>query len=113
MKTRSFLIIFIFCAGLFLSFSVSAQPSSLTKDEMIQYTPLGAMVSCQFCASVPSIFCLEWHWISRWERWTELIYEEPLIEDGHITLSDKPGIGVIPNEEAIRKTALEGIPFFQ
>ena len=48
----------------------------------------------QFCVQWIAIndLCLEWHWISRWDRWNELIEEEPLIKDGYITVSDKPGI---------------------
>ena len=39
-KNFSFLACFSLCvAGLFINSSVSAQPSSLTKEEMIQYTP--------------------------------------------------------------------------
>ena len=47
-------------------------------------SPLGAMGACHCCAAVPNFLCLEWHWISRWDRWNELIEEDPLIEDGYI-----------------------------
>ena len=75
-------------------------------------SPLGAMASCHCCASVPNFLCLEWHWISRWDRWNELIEEEPLIKDGYITVSDKPGIGVTLIEDAVKKDAIPGVPFF-
>jgi galactonate dehydratase len=75
-------------------------------------SPLGAMGACHCCAAVPNFLCLEWHWISRWERWNELIEEEPLIKDGYITVSDKPGIGVTLIEDAVKKTAVPEYPFF-
>lgn len=75
-------------------------------------SPLGAMAASHCCATFPNFLCLEWHWISRWDRWNELIMEEPLIKDGYIALSDKPGIGVTPNEKAIKKTAVKDAPFF-
>ena len=76
-------------------------------------SPLGTMGACHCCASFPNFLCLEWHHISRWDRWNELIEEEPLIQDGYITVSEKPGIGVTPIEDAIRKTAVKDIPFFE
>ena len=75
-------------------------------------SPLGTMAACHCCVSVPNFLCLEWHWISRWERWNELAMDEPLIKDGYITVSDKPGIGITPDEDAIKKTAVPDIPFF-
>jgi galactonate dehydratase len=76
-------------------------------------SPLGTMGACHCCASFPNFLCLEWHHISRWDRWNELIEEEPLIQNGYVTVSDKPGIGVTPIEDAIKKTAVQGMPFFE
>lgn len=75
-------------------------------------SPFGAMAASHCCATFPNFLCLEWHWISRWERWNDLIMEEPLIKDGYITLSDKPGVGVTPNEKEIKKMAVKDAPFF-
>ncbi|CAN5874501.1 mandelate racemase/muconate lactonizing enzyme family protein [soil metagenome] len=75
-------------------------------------SPLGAMAASHCCATFSNFLCLEWHWISRWDRWNELILEEPLIKDGYITVSDKPGIGVTLNEKAIKKFAVKDAPFF-
>jgi galactonate dehydratase len=35
-----------------------------------------------------------------------------LIKNGYIHLTDKPGVGVTPNEDAIRKYAVKDAPFF-
>ena len=40
-------------------------------------------------------------------------FDEPMVTDGFITVSDKPGIGVEINEEGMRKYATEGVPFFE
>ena len=76
-------------------------------------SPLGTMAAGHCCVSVPNLLCLEWHWISRWERWNELVIDEPLIKDGYITISEKPGIGITPDEDAIKKTAVPDVPFFE
>jgi galactonate dehydratase len=36
-----------------------------------------------------------------------------LTDDGHIPLPDKPGIGVEIDEDALRKYAVEDVPFFE
>jgi galactonate dehydratase len=35
-----------------------------------------------------------------------------MVVDGHLPVSDKPGIGVEIDEEGMRKYALPGVPFF-
>ncbi len=75
-------------------------------------SPFGAMAASHCCATFSNFLCLEWHWISKWKQWDELILEPPLIKDGYIHLTDRPGIGVTPNEEAIKKHAVKGAPFF-
>jgi galactonate dehydratase len=40
-------------------------------------------------------------------------YDGAQVEKGFITVSDKPGIGVEINEEAMRKYATPGVPFFE
>ena len=39
--------------------------------------------------------------------------DEFLTKNGHIPLPNKPGLGVEINEEAMRKYATPGIPFFE
>ena len=76
---------------------------------------LGAMASAHVCASVPNFMILEWQiYFHKNPMFNEIVdFEGPMIEDGHIVLSEKPGIGVEINEEGMRKYAQEGVPFFE
>jgi galactonate dehydratase len=40
-------------------------------------------------------------------------FDGPMVENGFITLSEKPGIGVEINEDGMRKYATPDIPFFE
>ena len=65
--------------------------------------PLGTIASCHTCASITNFLVLEWHWLDR-EYWDDLVLtDKPVIEDGYITLSDKPGLGVEVNMETMKK----------
>lgn len=76
---------------------------------------LGAMAASHVCASVPNFMILEWQiYFHTNPMFDEIVdYDGPKIEDGFITLSEKPGIGVEINEEGMRKYATEGMPFFE
>ncbi|MDP4678771.1 MAG: mandelate racemase/muconate lactonizing enzyme family protein, partial [Cyclobacteriaceae bacterium] len=76
---------------------------------------LGAMASCHVCASVPNFMILEWQiYFHKNKMFKEIVtYDEPMVKDGFITLSEKPGVGVEINEEGMRKYATPGIPFFE
>lgn len=76
---------------------------------------LGAMASCHVCASVPNFMILEWQiYFHTNPMFDEIVtYDGPKIENGFITVSDKPGIGVEINEEGMRKYAAQGVPFFE
>jgi galactonate dehydratase len=76
---------------------------------------LGAMASAHVCASVPNFLVLEWQiYFHRDAMFKEIVaFDGPMVEDGHIPLSEKPGIGVDINEEAMRKYAPQGVPFFE
>ena len=74
--------------------------------------PLGTVASCHCCAAVPNFLVLEWHWLSR-PHWHELVLADPpLIQDGYITLTDRPGLGVDLNEEAAEKHLKPGTKLF-
>ena len=74
--------------------------------------PLGTIASCHTCASVPNFLVLEWHWVDR-PHWQELVEADPpLIQDGYITVPDRPGLGVDFNEDAARRYAKTDRPFF-
>ena len=75
---------------------------------------LGAMASCHVCAAVPNFMILEWQtYFDTNAMYKEIVaYDGPQVEKGFITVSDKPGIGVDINEEAMRRYATPGVPFF-
>lgn len=74
--------------------------------------PLGTIASCHVCASIPNFLVLEWHWLGR-KHWDELVItEKPIIENGYITLSDKPGLGVEINPDGVKKYLKPGTKFF-
>jgi galactonate dehydratase len=74
--------------------------------------PLGTIASCHCCASVPNFLVLEWHWMER-PHWHDLVLADPpLIQDGYITLNDRPGLGWEFNEEAAEKHLRPGTRLF-
>ncbi len=76
---------------------------------------LGAMATAHVCASVPNFHILEWQTLSDTEpKWKEIVtYDKPFIEKGFLTVSDKPGIGVELNLDALKKYATPNMPFFE
>jgi galactonate dehydratase len=74
--------------------------------------PLGTVASCHCCAAIPNFLVLEWHWLER-PYWHDLILADPpIIQDGYITLSDRPGLGYDLNEEAAEKYLRPGTRLF-
>jgi galactonate dehydratase len=74
--------------------------------------PLGTIASCHCCAAVPNFLVLEWHWMER-PHWHDLVLADPpLIQDGYITLNDRPGLGWDLNEEAAEKHLRPGTRLF-
>jgi galactonate dehydratase len=74
--------------------------------------PLGTMASCHVCASIPNFLVLEWHWLGR-EYWdTLVITDKPVIENGYITVTDKPGLGLEINPDVAKKYMRPGTKFF-
>jgi galactonate dehydratase len=76
---------------------------------------LGAMASAHVCASVPNFMVLEWQiYFHKNLMFEEIVdFDGPMMVDGFIPLSEKPGIGVEINEEGMRKYAQPGVPFFE
>jgi galactonate dehydratase len=76
---------------------------------------LGAMASAHVCASVPNFMILEWQiYFHKDPMFSEIVnFDVSMVKDGQITVSDKPGIGVEINQEAMRKYATPGVPFFE
>lgn len=75
-------------------------------------SPIGVMASCHVCAAIPNFLVLEWHWIGRLPLWRSFVKEGEIIEKGFVTVTDKPGIGVEMNEEAVRKAQMPGTQWF-
>jgi galactonate dehydratase len=74
--------------------------------------PLGTVASAHCCAAVPNFLVLEWHWLER-PHWHDLVVADPpLIQNGAITLTDKPGLGVELNMEAAEKFLRPGTRLF-
>jgi len=76
-------------------------------------SPIGTMASAHVCASVPNFLVCEWHWINFLDTWKNFVKEGEIISNGHITVTDRPGIGVEMNEAAARKSQIPGTPWFE
>ena len=76
---------------------------------------LGAMAAAHVCASVPNFLILEWQiYFHRDQMYKEIVtHDGEMIVKGHIPLSEKPGIGVDINIDAMRRYAPPGVPFFE
>jgi galactonate dehydratase len=75
--------------------------------------PLGTLASCHCCAAIPNFLVLEWHWVDR-PHWNELLLTDtPIIQDGYINLSDRPGLGYELNEECARRYLRPGTGLFE
>lgn len=75
-------------------------------------SPLGTMASAHVCATVPNFLVLEFHWLHR-DYWTTITQDKTdIIQDGYITLSDRPGIGVELDEDVARAHQWPGTTWF-
>ena len=74
-------------------------------------SPIETVATCHVCAAIPNFLALEFHHLEN-PTWFELIEEQPLIQDGHITVPDRPGLGVTLNEDAVRRQAKDILGFF-
>ncbi len=76
-------------------------------------SPIGTMASAHVCASVPNFLVCEWHWINHLDLWKDFVKEGEIIHQGHVTVTDRPGIGVEMNEEAAKKVQVPGTSWFE
>jgi L-alanine-DL-glutamate epimerase-like enolase superfamily enzyme len=76
-------------------------------------SPIGTMASAHYCAAIPNFLCLEFH-ASEVPFWNDLAEAAsgPIIQNGFITLPEKPGLGIMLNEDVARRYARKGEPFF-
>jgi L-alanine-DL-glutamate epimerase-like enolase superfamily enzyme len=65
------------------------------------YGHLCTMMAAHFCAAVPNLRIMETD-LDRLTWDDELVTHAPVFEDGHLVLSNRPGWGTDPIEEAIR-----------
>ena len=77
---------------------------------------LGAMACAHVCVSVPNFLIMEWQsYFHTNPMYKEIVKfdESDWVQNSFIKVSDKPGIGVDINEEAMKKYATRGVPFFE
>lgn len=78
-------------------------------------SPIGTIAAAHVCAAVSNFVVLEWHAIDM-PHWPEFIRYSggDVIVDGHIELTEAPGLGLELNEEAALEYRHDkgGIPFF-
>jgi galactonate dehydratase len=75
-------------------------------------SPLGMMAACHVMASVPNFLLLEFHGreITWWNDMCD--GDHPFIENGFMTVSERPGIGVELNEKAAKALLWNGDTYF-
>ena len=76
-------------------------------------SPIGTMASCHVCAAIPNFLVLEWHWMRVRDQWRNFVKEGDIVQNGFITLMDRPGIGVEMDDEAVRKYQVPGTRWFE
>ncbi|HWA34824.1 MAG TPA: enolase C-terminal domain-like protein, partial [Cyclobacteriaceae bacterium] len=75
-------------------------------------TPWALMASAHICASVPNFLMLESNQGTIGD-WVGMVAEPPVIKNGFLKVSEKPGIGLEMIEAGLKKYATPGIPFFE
>jgi galactonate dehydratase len=76
-------------------------------------SPIGTMASAHVCASIPNFLVLEFHWLHR-DYWTTITADkEDIIQNGYITVTDRPGIGVELDETVAREHQYPGTTWFE
>lgn len=75
-------------------------------------SPLGMMAACHVIASVPNFLVLELHALNiPW--WNDLcIGDQPFVENGFMTVSERPGIGVELNDEVAKSLLWKNDTYF-
>jgi galactonate dehydratase len=76
-------------------------------------SPIGQMATAHVCAAIPNFLVCEWHWINFPDLWKNWVKEGEIIQNGYVTVTEKPGIGVEMDEEAARKAQIPGTTWFE
>jgi len=75
-------------------------------------SPIATLAACHACATMRNFSVLEFH-AQDVPWWDELVVaDQPLIREGYIALPDRPGLGVVLNEEVARRHLREDSTFF-
>jgi L-alanine-DL-glutamate epimerase-like enolase superfamily enzyme len=76
-------------------------------------SPVGTLAAAHFCVAIPNFLALEFH-ASAVPFWNDLVegLPKPMIQNGYISVPEKPGLGISLNEDVARKYARKGEPFF-
>jgi len=75
-------------------------------------SPIALMASAHLCLTVPNLLVCEFH-AHDVDWWPKLaVGGESLIQDGYITLPDRPGLGIQLDEEVARAHLKPGATFF-
>lgn len=76
-------------------------------------SPIGTLAACHVCASMRNFTVIEFH-AQDVSWWDDLVMGGgPLIQDGCITLPDRPGLGLELNEAVARAHLAIGSTFFE
>ncbi|MFB6165059.1 MAG: mandelate racemase/muconate lactonizing enzyme family protein [Haloarculaceae archaeon] len=73
-------------------------------------SPVATMAAAHVGAAIPNALAVEFH-SYQLEWWADLV-EEPVIEDGRITVPEKPGLGVTLDMDAVAEHMVEGEELF-
>jgi galactonate dehydratase len=65
---------------------------------------------CHVCAAIPNFLAFEFHYPPHQLR-DDMIEESPLVQNGYVTVPDRPGLGVTLNEEALKPFVKEDLGF--
>ena len=76
-------------------------------------SPVGLMATAHACTTYPNFLACEWHWINHLDLWKSWVKEGEIIVNGHVTPTDKPGLGVEMDEEVAKKAQISGTPWFE
>ena len=73
-------------------------------------SPVATMASAHVGAAIPNALAVEFHSYEL-DWWSDLV-EEPVIEDGYVTVPEKPGLGVTLDMDAVAEHVVEGETLF-
>ena len=102
------------CGGL----SECRKIANLAESYYIPFAPhnnssaLSTVGDAHVCASVPNFLALEFHRFHD-PTWNDVVLsDEPVIQEGHVVMTEKPGLGVELNEEFLQSMMDGGEPLW-